>query len=80
MFKVNYYYFWAMKMKRNFYLILIGVGALIAGFGDGFMEEEIALMIGFVLMMFGIYKTTQSWSIGQSEERDRDLKNEDDEL
>lgn len=76
MFAENYYYFWAMKIKRTIYLILIVIGALMAGFGARFMEEEFALMLGFVLLMFGIYKTTQLWSSSQMEERERN-KGED---
>lgn len=51
--------------------MLIVVGALIAGYGDRFMEEEFALMIGFVLLMFGLYKSTQLWSSRQLDERER---------
>ena len=29
------------------------------------MQEEYALSIGIVLLMFGLYKTTQLWSMEQ---------------
>ncbi|MDX1364664.1 hypothetical protein [Arenibacter latericius] len=68
-----------MKTKRTFYLILIAIGGLIAGFGNRFIEEELALMVGFVLMMFGLYKTTQLWSSNQLDEREQ-IKEEEDEI
>ncbi|MBU2906056.1 MULTISPECIES: hypothetical protein [Arenibacter] len=61
-----------MKTKRTFYLVLIIVGAAIAGLGDRIMHEEYALSIGIVLLMFGLYKTTQLWSIDQYADEDKD--------
>lgn len=52
--------------------MLIIVGGLIAALGDQIMEEEFALSIGFVLLMFGLYKTTQLWSSGQNGEEEKD--------
>lgn len=65
-----------MKTKRTFYLVLIIVGAAIAGLGDNVMEEEYALSLGIVLLMFGLYKTTQLWSSDKfgSEENDKEIK------
>ncbi|XHP72554.1 hypothetical protein KCTC52924_00276 [Arenibacter antarcticus] len=77
MFAENYYYFWAMKIKRTIYLVLVIIGGLIAGYGDKFMEEEFALMIGFVLLMFGLYKSTQLWSSVQLDERERNKEDGD---
>jgi hypothetical protein len=54
-----------MKTKRTFYLVLTLLGAGIAGLGDHIMQEEYALSIGIVLLMFGLYKTTQLWSMEQ---------------
>lgn len=48
-----------MKTKRIIYFTLLIVGALIMGFGDNFIKKEYALSIGIVLLMFGIYKSTQ---------------------
>ena len=64
-----------MKAKRTFYLVLIIVGAAIAGLGDKIMEEEYALCIGIVLLMFGLYKTTQLWSSEQYREEEEDKEN-----
>ena len=61
-----------MKTKRTFYLILIIVGGVIAGLGDRIMEEEYALSLGIVLLMFGLYKTTQLWSSEQYREEEKD--------
>lgn len=51
-----------MKTKRIIYFLLIISGALIMGAGENYMEKEYALCIGIVLLMFGIYKSTQVWS------------------
>tara|TARA_R110002073_G_scaffold63589_1_gene159279 strand:+ start:4170 stop:4367 length:198 start_codon:yes stop_codon:yes gene_type:complete len=61
-----------MKTKRTFYLVLILAGALIAGMGDHIMQGEYALSIGIVLLMFGLYKTTQLWSIDQNGDGEKD--------
>ena len=61
-----------MKTKRTFYLVLIIVGPAIAGLGDLIMHEEYALSIGIVLLMFGLYKTTQLWSIDQQGDQEND--------
>lgn len=51
-----------MKIKRVVIFGIIVLGALIMGFGGEFMQDEYAQAIGIVLMMFGLYKTTQVWS------------------
>lgn len=61
-----------MKRKSTIYFILIVLGALIMGFGKHFVQKEYALSVGIVFLMFGIYKTTQTWSSENS-------KNESDE-
>jgi len=63
-----------MKTKRTFYLVLILLGGGIAGWGDLVMQEEYALSIGIVLLMFGLYKTTQLWSM---DHYDGNLKDKD---
>jgi cadmium resistance protein CadD (predicted permease) len=57
-----------MKTKRIIYFLLIITGALIMGVGETYMEKEYALSIGIVLLMFGIYKSTQIWSDGNDGE------------
>ena len=57
-----------MKIKRTIYLLLIFAGAVIGGIGHWVLKEEYAMMIGIVLLMFGLYKTTQLWSRGQEDE------------
>ncbi len=42
--------------------MLIVLGAVIMGTGNRFAEKEYALSIGMVLLMFGIYKSTQVWT------------------
>lgn len=57
-----------MKTKRIIYFLLIITGALIMGAGESYMQKEYALSIGIVLLMFGIYKSTQIWSDGSDGE------------
>lgn len=57
-----------MKMKQTIYLLLILLGAIIGGIGHWILMEEYAMMIGIVLLMFGLYKTTQLWSSNREEE------------
>ncbi|WP_062055071.1 hypothetical protein [Sediminicola sp. YIK13] len=57
-----------MKTKRIIYFLLIITGALIMGAGESYMKKEYALSIGIVLLMFGIYKSTQIWSDGNDGE------------
>lgn len=54
-----------MKNKQTIYLLLILSGAVIGGIGHWVIREEYAMMIGIVLLMFGLYKATQLWSGGQ---------------
>ena len=56
-----------MKIKRIIYLVLIPVGAVIGSVGHWVLMEEYAMMIGIVLLMFGLYKTTQLWGNGHGE-------------
>lgn len=64
-----------MKIKRTIYLLLILAGALIGGIGHWVLKEEYAMMIGIVLLMFGLYKTTRLWS---GDQEDDNGKNEED--
>lgn len=50
-----------MKTKRTIYFLLIVAGALIIGVGESYFPKEYVLSIGLVLMMFGLYKSTQVW-------------------
>lgn len=51
-----------MKTKRSIYFICILLGASIMGFGDYFIEKELALSVGVVFLFFGIYKSSGAWS------------------
>lgn len=55
-----------MKTKRIIYFSLIIIGAFIMGLGDNYMQKEYALSIGIVFLMFGIYKSSQVWNIGNT--------------
>ncbi|MEM7381690.1 MAG: hypothetical protein AAF361_10905 [Bacteroidota bacterium] len=50
-----------MKTKQTIYFLLIIVGAVIMATGNRWMQKEYALSLGIVLLMFGIYKSSQSW-------------------
>ncbi|NJB72359.1 type IV secretory pathway VirB2 component (pilin) [Saonia flava] len=56
-----------MKTKRAIYFILIVLGAITIGFGKAFVQKEYAFSVGIVLLMFGIYKSSQAWSIINSD-------------
>ncbi|MCG2461948.1 hypothetical protein K8352_14405 [Flavobacteriaceae bacterium F89] len=60
-----------MKTKRTIYFLLIVTGALIIGVGEYYFPKEYVLGIGLVLMMYGLYKSTQVWI------RDRDQNEEE---
>ena len=64
-----------MKTKWTIYLLLILLGAVIGSIGHWILKEEYAMMIGMVLLMFGLYKVTQLWSRGQEND---DGNNEED--
>ncbi|WP_394750064.1 hypothetical protein [Spongiimicrobium salis] len=66
-----------MKTKRTIYFILMVIGGLIMGFGKGYMEKEYALSIGIVLLMFGIYKSTQVWSDTRVRQEEGEDENEE---
>lgn len=57
-----------MKIKQTIYFLLILAGAAIGGIGHWVLKEEYAMMIGMVLLVFGLYKTTQLWSRGHEDE------------
>ena len=48
-----------MKTKRSIYFALIVIGGIVMGTADSYFEKEYALSIGIVLLMLGIYKSTQ---------------------
>lgn len=59
-------------------MVLILLGACIAGLGERVMHAEYALAIGIALLMFGLYKTTQLWSMeqyGDGEDGGKDKEN-----
>ncbi|QLG46384.1 hypothetical protein [Costertonia aggregata] len=55
-----------MKTKRTIYFMLITIGGMVMGFGDMYIKKEYALCIGIVLLMFGIYKSSQVWGLGNT--------------
>lgn len=57
-------------------MLLILLGAGIAGLGDLVMHGEYALGIGIVLLMFGLYKTTQLWSMEHYGDEEKDKEND----
>ncbi len=57
-----------MKIIHAIYFIMLLTGFCALAFGDTFMPEEIAWSIGFILMMFAVYKISGSWGSGQKEE------------
>ncbi|MCX2720038.1 hypothetical protein [Lentiprolixibacter aurantiacus] len=59
-----------MKIKPPFYLLLIILGGILIGFGGKFMRNEYAMILGIVLLMFGIYKTSTSWSKGEDKKEE----------
>ncbi|MCE2612639.1 hypothetical protein LVD13_06625 [Flavobacteriaceae bacterium D16] len=52
-----------MKIKPFIYFLLIITGGLLIGFGGQIVLKEYAMIIGIVLIMFGIYKTSVSWGV-----------------
>ena len=58
----KYYYFYGMKIKPLIYFLLIITGGILVGFGGRIMLKEYAMIIGIILIMFGIYKTSVSWT------------------
>jgi hypothetical protein len=66
----KYYYFYGMKIKPLIYFLLIIIGALLIGLGDRIMLQEYAMIIGIVFIMFGIYKTSLSWSGGDEAKKE----------
>lgn len=57
-----------MKTNQTIYFLLILLGAIIMGFGSEWMQKEYALSLGIVLLMFGVYKSSQSWRGRDKEE------------
>ena len=60
-----------MKIKQPINFALLIAGLLILSFGDSFMQKEYALSIGFILMMFAVYKISVSWRSEKSDEEDK---------
>ena len=60
-----------MKIKQTIYLLLILMGAAVMAGGEQIVRKEYAYSIGLILLMFGIYKTTQLFSLpGTKEDED----------
>tara|TARA_R110002012_G_scaffold322105_1_gene555804 strand:+ start:8818 stop:9012 length:195 start_codon:yes stop_codon:yes gene_type:complete len=52
-----------MKKKQIMYVSLIVIGALLMGFGPVYVEKEYALALGIIILMFGVYKASTSWTL-----------------
>ena len=60
-----------MKTKQTIYLLLILMGAAVMAGGEQIVRKEYAYIIGLILLMFGIYKTSQLFSLpGTKEDED----------
>jgi hypothetical protein len=68
----KYYYFWVMKTKHTFYFLLILGGALLMASGDRLLRKEYSFSLGIILLMFGVYKTSQSWRHTQGKEQEEE--------
>ena len=66
----KYYYFYGMKIKPFIYFLLIITGGILIGFGGRIMLKEYAMIVGIVLIMFGIYKTSVSWTKDESKKEE----------
>ncbi|WP_047419676.1 hypothetical protein [Cellulophaga sp. Hel_I_12] len=64
-----------MKTKQIIYLLFIITGALLMGFGPVYVEKEYALALGIIILMFGVYKASTSWTL-----KDQEIKEENHEL
>ena len=51
----KYYYFWAMKINRGIYYILVLAGAFLLFTASFFAFREVGLALGFSLLMAGLY-------------------------
>lgn len=49
-----------MKNKKRVYFACILLGAIFAAFGEKVVAKEWALLLGFVLLMFGLYNSALS--------------------
>lgn len=59
-----------MKTKQTIYLLLILGGAAILASGEQYIRQEYAFSIGIVLLMFGIYKTSQLYNHTEAKEEE----------
>ena len=55
---------------RSKFLLLILLGAVLLASGEQFLRKEYAFSVGIILLMFGIYKTSQAYNqpSGENEE------------
>ena len=67
----NYYYFYGMKIKPLIYFLLIISGGLLIAYGGQIVLKEYAMIIGIVMIMFGIYKTSVSWTKNETNKEDQ---------
>ncbi len=51
-----------MKTKHTIYFLLILTGALLMASEDFILRSEYSFSLGIILLMFGVYKASQSWN------------------
>ncbi|MCV6631392.1 MAG: hypothetical protein OIF50_16180 [Flavobacteriaceae bacterium] len=59
-----------MKISAFIYLMLIVIGGILIGISSDYQPKEYPMSVGFVLLMFGIYKTTQLVSRSRREQKE----------
>lgn len=63
-----------MKINQTIYFAIIILGALIVATGNELIRRDYALGLGMVLLMFGIYKASQSWGYDKPDKQDAPTK------
>ena len=51
-----------MKTKHPIYFLLILSGAMLMASGDSLLRREFASGLGIIILMYGIYKTSQGYN------------------
>lgn len=66
-----------MKIKGWIYFLsaILGIGFILSA--DAFIKKEYALSIGFILLMYGLYKISTSWK--RNGDSKSNIEQEDDE-
>ena len=59
-----------MKINQAIYFTLMTVGVVLLAIGDNYIRKEYALSLGFILLMFSLYKMSLGWRKYKSEEEE----------